>query len=522
MSGPHEGWEPAEDEGTDPTPPPSAPPSFGKADPVTGDGPEGGGGEPAAAPSDAEIRLPIGLQRPWWASADETAPEAETAEPEPEQEPEAEPEQEPLAEADEPDEAEEDDGTVVFEPPEPTTGPDQDTDQPLPGTPPGTLVAGHGIPKIDTRGAVPAEPIVAPSGPRYPDTDPDGIPVIQPEEAKAAAPETEEPEPPQEGTTGGIPVTVATPEAFRPRDEPPPPSPPPTPLAAPVPVAMAPEPQSQAPEPPPEQQTFGIASFSAGTATAATAAPGGSGGGRRKPLLIGGGVLAMILVAVAGFAVAGSGNDSEGRRAKAVETPGGKTDPLLSRAPAASPAPGAGQPPPPAAPVPIDSVRTDPKPLALTEAFPAARVDMGGRTYSRDRASVNHQCALAARGAMARALTRERCDSIIRVTFLDKQRALALTTGIAVLPAKPAALKVNGAGDPGRYEWFRAMPGTRTPGIDRAGGYAASTVRGRYIAYAYATFANGQPPKSGDQTLKSVAEQFVGYALRPIDARARR
>jgi hypothetical protein len=118
-------------------------------------------------------------------------------------------------------------------------------------------------------------------------------------------------------------------------------------------------------------------------------------------------------------------------------------------------------------------------------------------------------------------LSKGRCSSVVRVTFLDRGRSLAVTSGVAVLPTKTAALAADEAGDPSKYEWFRGMPGKRTPDIDRAGGYAASTVRGRYIVYAYATYANGKPLQPDDTTLRAVAEQFVGYALRPIDARAR-
>ncbi|XVQ12058.1 hypothetical protein ACQP1W_05600 [Spirillospora sp. CA-255316] len=529
------------------------------------------GSEGAAAPSTEEIRLPIGLQKPWWAAA----PDSDSAEP-------SAPEPEPVAEAAPADTGTgtDDEGTIVFGEPEAQEETAQAPDEPLPGTTPGTLVAGRGIPKVDTRGAVPSEPLVTPSGPQYPDTDPDGIPVIQPDEAAAAADATEAPqaeapqteaEPtetkaptrpeagqteqteqaapdaadtheaptatdePAKDETGteapvGTPVVVTTPEAFAPRSTTPPRDSSATPT---TPIAVAATtPPSGTPIPTladSDEATDGTRTAEQPTvATPSPLSTGGGGGGgtsssggRRKPLLIGGAVVAVLLVAVIGFVFTGSGGDSEGRTAKAVETPGAKTDPVPSRSPATSAAPAPGQPSQPGPPSTIDNARTDPKPLALSEAFPVGRVDLGGRTYARDRASVNHQCALAARGAMARSLTRERCGSVVRVTFLDKERSLAITSGIAVLPGKAAALKVNGAGDPARYEWFRAMPGPRTSDIDRAGGYAASTVRGRYIAYAYATYASGKRPQPGDPTLKAVAEQFVGYALRPIDARAR-
>ncbi|MFC5749140.1 hypothetical protein [Actinomadura rugatobispora] len=575
MSGPKEAWEPAEGEGAEPVPAPSAPPSFGKAEPVAEDPAESESApEGAAAPSAEEIKLPIGLQKPWWAAApDSDSAEPSTPEPVADTAPAATP-----APAPAPDTAD-DEETIVFGEPEAREETAQAPDAPVPGLPPGTLVAGRGVPKVDTRGAVPSEPIVTPSGPQSPDTDPDGIPVMQPDGAAAERPPAKTPQaeakpaetppateakadpplppppPPVAVDTAKTPapsenrpvpepprrtpVVVTTPEAFAPRKTTPPrdsSSTPTTPIAVaattppsgtPIPKAAGPgdtadstatteQPTVATPSP---QESFPSGPLSAGGGGGGGTRTAGRGGGRRKPLLIGGAVVAVALVAVAGFVFAGSGGDSEGRTAKAVETPGAKTDPVPSQSPAAPGVPG--QPSPPAPSSTIDSARTDPKPLALSEAFPTARVDLGGRAYARDRASVNHQCALAARGAMARSLTRERCGSVVRVTFLDRERSLAITSGIAVFPGKAAALKANGAGDPAKYEWFRAMPGPRTSDIDRAGGYAASTVRGRYIAYAYATYASGRQPQPGDPTLKAVAEQFVGYALRPIDARAR-
>ncbi|MEW2355197.1 hypothetical protein [Spirillospora sp. NPDC029432] len=608
MSGPNEAPERAGDDGTEPVPHP-APPSFGNADdPAAGD---------AGAP--AELRLPIGLQKPWWASSPEASAEADT-------DPEAEPEPEGADE-------------VVF---------GERAKPAEPAAPPGTLVAGHGAPKIDTRGAVPAEPVIPTSAPSFPDTDPDGIPVMRPDEPAAEtlpeppAPPSPETRPETTSKAEPAPAPEATPEAeaapasdakheAKATEPGPSTEPEATPGAeswsgarreayatepgpalepeaepeaqrevgtrreakggesgpgaesegertgreaavAPVPAprvepetaggaAAGAEPQPRAgsetagapvlrPEvvgPASAQETRpqpvvpegpaptvitpvyhaeggvpvegGQSPFNAGPlGPGAPGTPGKAGGGRgRKPLLIGGGVVAAAVVAIAAFAFAGGDSDSKGRTAKAVESSGTKTAPAQSQAPAPGASPTADGGPPST----IDSARTDAKPLALTEAFPNSRIALGGRDYVRDRASVNHQCALTARGAMAKALTTGRCSSVVRVTFLDRERSLAVTSGIAVLPTKAGALKANGAGDPSRYEWFRGMAGERTKNIDRAGGYAASTVRGRYIAYAYATYADGRQPKPADPTLKSVAEQFVGYALRPVDARAR-
>ncbi|MFC6931947.1 hypothetical protein ACFQHO_17445 [Actinomadura yumaensis] len=233
----------------------------------------------------------------------------------------------------------------------------------------------------------------------------------------------------------------------------------------------------------------------------------------RKPLLIGSGVAVAIVGAVTVFSLvaAGSGGDGKAR---------GAADPAPGSRPATSAAPSVPPSPPPPKPVDITSEKTDTKPLALAEAYPLSALDLGGRSYVRDRSSVNHRCSLAARGVMAQALKREGCRSVVRVTYLDKEKALAVTSGIASMPDRPVALKVSKAGDPSRYEWFRGMAGKNSQQIDQAGGYAVSTVRGRYIIYSYATYAGGKRPKPGDKTLKRVAQQFLDYSVRPIDARA--
>ncbi|MFI0356278.1 hypothetical protein [Actinomadura sp. 9N407] len=490
-----------------------------------------------------EFRLPIGLQRPWWASGDDaSAPPPAAAKPKPKPkstpEPEAEVEAKPEAEAKpEPESApvpEPKPGPEVKAKPEPKSAPVPEAESepapepeaekkaPKPSVPPlpGTLVAGRGVPNVDTRGAVPAEPIVQRPGPSYPDTDPDGIPVMRPDEAAAGAPKPPaEPgnEPADEAkpeVREAAPEPALTPDAVLPRESGPADDATDTPTA---PLVIAPVYHAEGGMP----IDGGPRTFSAGPLSSGpSGAPAGKKGGGRKPLLIGGGVVAAAIIAIAAFAIVGGDSDSKSRTAKAAESSGTKTEPQPSQPQAPAPT-GTSAPDDGAPPSTIDSARTDGKALALTEAFPSNQVTLGGRTYVRDRASVNHQCALTARGAMAKALTDGRCSSVVRVTFLDKERALAVTSGIAVLPTKAGALKASRAGDPSKYEWFRGMGGGRTKNIDRAGGYAAGTVRGRYIAYAYATYANGDQPKPDDPMLKSVAEQFVGYALRPIDARAR-
>jgi hypothetical protein len=225
-------------------------------------------------------------------------------------------------------------------------------------------------------------------------------------------------------------------------------------------------------------------------------------------------IVILIPVAVLGAFGLASGGDAD--KPRAAERPSRSPSPTARRTARAAPPPASPTP----APASIDSEKTDPRPLALVEVFPTKEVQLAERFFVQDRTSVNHQCGLAARGAMINALQRGNCRSVVRATYVNRLETIAVTAGVAVMPSHRAALAANEAGDPAAYEWFRAMPGERSPDIDRAGGHAAGTVRGRYIVYAYATYADGTKPEPGDPTLKKIADEFIGYGLRPIDKRA--
>ncbi|WP_026415298.1 hypothetical protein [Actinomadura oligospora] len=232
----------------------------------------------------------------------------------------------------------------------------------------------------------------------------------------------------------------------------------------------------------------------------------------RKRLLIGGGIAAAI-VAICGIAVAGAVSGDAGGKAKTKP----KHKQTAAPGQPGSPSPGG----PVRHPVDINSEKSDPKPLALTEVFPAPTIQLAGRTFQRDRSSVNHQCGLTARGSMAQALAHDGCRAVVRVTFVSGDKKFAVTSGVAVLPNHDAALKVSRAGNPGKYEWFRGLTGPHAPDIDGTGGYAAATVRGRYVAYAYATYTDGTRITPQDTQIKGLAQQFLDYGTQALDARAR-
>lgn len=172
-------------------------------------------------------------------------------------------------------------------------------------------------------------------------------------------------------------------------------------------------------------------------------------------------------------------------------------------------------------PVDIRDEKTDPKALTIGEVFPDKTVTVAGIKFVLAKTVINDHCSLAANGPFATELTREHCRRVVRATFVSADKKLAVTTGIAVMPTDAAARAVLEVQDPSHYKWFRGMKATGAPKIDQAGGYAASTLRGRYIGYAYATYADGHKPTAKDTTLKKVGTAFRDSTIRPIERRAK-
>lgn len=235
-------------------------------------------------------------------------------------------------------------------------------------------------------------------------------------------------------------------------------------------------------------------------------------GGRRRLMLMGAGAVAAVAAGVAGItALSGS---SRPEPAAQSGRPGG--------AAAQPPSPSPSNTRPRATGVPsIDSEKTDRRPLRLSDVFPARPLALGGRTYKQDTTSVNHDCALVARGALAAALVRGHCRSVVRATYVDTKKRLAVTAGVVAMPTRALAVAARRAGAPSQDEWFRGMPGAVAKDIDQAGGYAASTIRGRYIIYSYTAYLDGHAAAPDDRLVATVGRQFVAYAVRPIERRSR-
>ncbi|TDD20371.1 hypothetical protein E1294_18125 [Nonomuraea diastatica] len=224
-----------------------------------------------------------------------------------------------------------------------------------------------------------------------------------------------------------------------------------------------------------------------------------SPGKSRRALLVTLGALALAGVATGGFFAWQAVSDPAPTTAAA--RPSASVQP--SSEPAVSP--------PAEGTSALNSERTDPQKLSLSEAFPEKKVSAAGTTFTRVKAGIETACDKAAMGAFADALEEQKCSRVLRATYVDRKRRYAVTTGIAVLPDKAAAEVVDQAKNLSRNVWFRPLPGGEGSGGERvhiAGGYAAGLVWGRYIVFSYATHADGRTPSSNETTLPKVSGAF--------------
>ncbi|WP_066369029.1 hypothetical protein [Herbidospora mongoliensis] len=234
------------------------------------------------------------------------------------------------------------------------------------------------------------------------------------------------------------------------------------------------------------------------------------GGGARKVLMAGGSVVAIAAIGAAAY-MAYTGSEESGEAA---------TPPVT-----APPATAAGQAPAPAPTVEaavLDSETTDPRKLTLAEAFPAAKINVNGRTFKRVKVNITDNCAAAAAGAFAQSLSENDCRRVLRATYVDGKKQYAVTTGIAVLPTKDAALAVDQTKNLGSNLWFRGLNGDAESGADRvaiSGGYAAGMVWGRYIVFSYATYADGHTPAEKEKDLGPVSGAFRDQTAEIIEKR---
>ncbi|GAT66428.1 hypothetical protein PS9374_02078 [Planomonospora sphaerica] len=172
----------------------------------------------------------------------------------------------------------------------------------------------------------------------------------------------------------------------------------------------------------------------------------------------------------------------------------------------------------------LNSELTDPGKMTLADAF-ARKVTLSGTTFTRVKTHLTQDCDKAAAGAFATALEDGDCRRVLRATYVDRKKKYAVTTGVAVLPTRESAVKVDQAKNLEKNLWFRGLRGASGSGAERmhiAGGYAAGLVWGRYIVFSYATFADGHTPTAKEKSLGKLSGAFRDQTSKVVERRLTR
>ncbi|MBG0813617.1 hypothetical protein [Planomonospora sp. ID82291] len=172
----------------------------------------------------------------------------------------------------------------------------------------------------------------------------------------------------------------------------------------------------------------------------------------------------------------------------------------------------------------LNSELTDPGKMTLADAF-AKKVTIAGTTFTRVKTHLTQDCDKTAAGTFATALENGDCRRVLRATYVDRKKKYAVTTGVAVLPTRESAVKVDQAKNLEKNLWFRGLRGASGSGAERmhiAGGYAAGLVWGRYIVFSYATFADGHTPTAKEKSLGKLSGAFRDQTSKVVEHRLTR
>ncbi|SDQ83859.1 hypothetical protein [Thermostaphylospora chromogena] len=294
------------------------------------------------------------------------------------------------------------------------------------------------------------------------------------------------------------------------------PAPPPTPEGTRGPFTPLQQPTRPAGSPMlgrPEQSETGLPGqpgqpWQQGQPTGSSTSESGDKNGRKKLLITLGSVALIGTLAGGGFFIY-----------QTLSTPA-HTTPRASGEPTSAPA--SSTPTEEAAASVLDSTETDPQPLTLDEAFSDKKVTVSDTAFTRVTTELTQKCEEAALGTFATALTDNRCERVVRATYVDAKKRYAITTGIAVFPTRDDASRADQAKNLKENIWFRGLPGKKGSGAERvhiAGGYASGLVWGRYIVFSYATKSDGSTPTEKDAILGELSGGFRDITSRVLERR---
>ncbi|MFE8939105.1 hypothetical protein ACFYNX_16620 [Streptomyces sp. NPDC007872] len=235
---------------------------------------------------------------------------------------------------------------------------------------------------------------------------------------------------------------------------------------------------------------------------------------RRRRLMIGGGVLATLVVgAIVATAVVATGEKDD--TAKNGGAPTASASP--TEAPAPEPTFSSVAPPPPPNPKDyISDPRKDKAPLTAEGLFPGRKLTMNGRPYEKGATSATTNCAAVTQGGLGTVLKDNGCQKVLRATYV--RDGVAITVGVAVFPSEASALKAKDQATGGIAPLVGAGVGDfchATVCLRR------SNSAGRYAYFTQAGFANGKKVTKADQAVFRASDDLGTFAFNQIYARGR-
>ncbi|MFG2310317.1 hypothetical protein ACGFS9_16850 [Streptomyces sp. NPDC048566] len=234
---------------------------------------------------------------------------------------------------------------------------------------------------------------------------------------------------------------------------------------------------------------------------------------RRLLFIVGGAVATVAIGAAVAMAVvnAGGGNQASNQPSNLPATADipSSTEPAPSFEPTSAP--------PPLDPEEfISSAGKDKAPLSPDILFPGTQLTMGDRVYRKGPTADTKDCASAAKGTLAPALTKNGCTRMLRVTY--SKDGVAVTVGVAVFDSRAAAAKAKSDAD--KKSIIASLSGNGVKAFcDAAVCRSTTNSLGRYAYFTLAGFTDGKDVTTKDTAVFTTGNDIAEFAFRQIRRR---
>ncbi len=227
---------------------------------------------------------------------------------------------------------------------------------------------------------------------------------------------------------------------------------------------------------------------------------------RNLPLLLGGGTVALVVLAGAGVGLSkllGGEEDTTHTGATGAATPssGSRPSPSVSAFPTG-----------PLGAM-LKSRSTDPRPLTLREVFNRKAFTVNGVRYVMTARQATRACGKTAHGArLVSALRAGGCNQVLRGTFARADGRLAGTIGIANLKTARGASITAKLANAGKDTYLQPLPGRgTTKSLGKGIAFASAEARGHYVLLSWIQAPSGKSIPKNQRKAASVFAPNVIY-----------